>query len=550
MLNSSSPLPVTKKKCKQQWRYSGVGMEPQVSGRDGKDKPGDGAHSCLNSGMFLSGFDGQSRLLLRSLMSGTSGTSRALGVFHRQQRANPESSLCDFIETLCRDEITHTEADAEFLTVKPLVCLFPPLFKQNLLSFIHLVHSVLPRTAVLHLIKCLSQDSRPNPWVTALCRQLERDLETHREVPLYTTLCSQRLKELSQHLIGSAETGGWTKCFSSQTEFESQSTSDLSELGTQRKRKGSFVSVGSDGEETGSQSKRIKMDDNECVTAEELRVNKEMPGAPESDAAAETPASDSSCDGLPEHIKVCIPQIKELLESQTEWDQSSTDVFKVLNNCDSNQVEVLCSMLNFPGLPDQALPTLCNSVLALSPDLSYSTAATLIKSLLLEKVLSLSEPASRCLVTAVTSLCSRYPRPVCQALIGPVLEKENIGPPQAELLSRLIESCLDSHYRLLVVQMTLKIAWSETVLSIIHSLLDSKPVLNEELFTQFTEQLVSQAPRFTKSVKFAKMMLTVLTKYSIDVTAAHKHSLSSCLMLNETFLKKSLQAALKRIADT
>lgn len=106
-------------------------------------------------------------------------------------------------------------------------------------------------------------------------------------------------------MIGSAETGGWTKCFSGQTaEFESQSTSDLSELGTQRKRKGSFVSVGSDGEETGSQSKRIKMDDNECVTAEELRVNKEMPGAPESDAAAETPASDSSCDGLPEQIKV------------------------------------------------------------------------------------------------------------------------------------------------------------------------------------------------------------------------------------------------------
>lgn len=45
-----------------------------------------------------------------------------------------------------------------------------------------------------------------------------------------------------------------------------------------------------------------------------------------------------------------------------------------------------------------------------------------------------------------------------------------------------------------------------------------QPVLNEELFTQFTEQLVSQAPRFTKSVKFAKMMLTVLTKYSIDVS--------------------------------
>lgn len=42
--------------------------------------------------------------------------------------------------------------------------------------------------------------------------------------------------------------------------------------------------------------------------------------------------------------------------------------------------------------------------------------------------------------------------------------------------------------------------------------------LNEELFTQFTEQFVNQAPQLTKSVKFAKMLLTVLTKYSNNVS--------------------------------
>ncbi|GLD74692.1 Fanconi anemia group E protein isoform X1 [Lates japonicus] len=120
---------------------------------------------------------------------------------------------------------------------------------------------------------------------------------------------------------------------------------------------------------------------------------------------------------------------------------------------------------------------------------------------------------------------------MCHALIGPVLMEKNIGTPQAELLNRLIEGCLDSHYRLLLLQMIFKIAWSEAVLSIIHSLLDSKPDLNEEVFTQLTEQLVSQGPQFTKSVKFAKMMLTVLTKYSSHVTAAHKHSLSDCLIV-------------------
>ncbi|XP_045899669.1 Fanconi anemia group E protein [Micropterus dolomieu] len=509
--------------------------------------------------VFLSRFDAQSKLLVWSLLSGASGAHRALGVFHRQQQANPEMSLSNLIETLCQDEITCPDSEAQPLIVKPLVCLFPALFKHNLLSFIYLVHSVLPRTAVLHLLTCLGQDPHPSPWVTALVRQLERNLGAHSEEPLYTPLCSQRLEKLSQRLAGFGETGGWAECFRGQrVESESQSESGLSELGTQRKRKASFVTLDSDGEETGRQSKRLKVDvfGSELLDAEEQSAKEEISGRLESDAPVETPAEelqlapDSGCDALPEHIKVAVFQIKELLENQTEWDQSSTDVFKVLNECDPSQVEVFCCLLSFPDLPEQTLPKLCSSILAPSLDLSYSTAATLIKSLLLEKVLSLSEPASRCLVTAATSLCSHFPRPMCHALIGPVLEEKNIGNPQAELLNRLIEGCLDSHYRLLVLQMTFKIAWNEAVLSIIHSLLDSKPDLSEELFTQFTEQLVSQGPQFTKSVKFAKMMLTVLTKYSSRVTAAHKHSLCGCLLLNETFLKKSLQAALKRITHT
>ncbi|XP_067448192.1 Fanconi anemia group E protein [Thunnus thynnus] len=509
----------------------------------------------MDAGMFVNRFDGQSRLLVRSLLSGASGVHRALGVFHRQQRANPGVSLSNLMETLCRDEITCPQTDAQPLSVKPLVCLFPALFKQNLLSFMYLVHSVLPQTTVLRVLECLSQDPHPSPWITALVRQLERNLKAHIEEPLFTPLCSHRLRELSQRFAGFSETGGWARCFSSQTvQPESQSASSLSELGTQRKRKSSFVTLDSDGEETGQQSKRIKMDvcGSEPVDGEEQSTDEILKGL-EDDAAAEAPAKElqpAPCDALPEHIKVSVLQIKELLESQTEWDQNSMDVFKVLNDCDPTQVEVLCNMLSLPDLPEQTLPKLCSSVLALSPDLSYSTAATIIKSLLLQKVLSLSEPASRCLVTTVTSFCSRYTRPMCHALIGPVLEEKDIGNTQAELLNRLIEGCLDSHYRLLVLQMTFKITWSEAVLSIIHSLLDSKPDLNEELFTQFTEQLVNQSPQFTKSVKFAKMMLTVLTKYSSHVTAAHKHSLSACLMLNETFLKKSLQAALKRITHT
>lgn len=74
-------------------------------------RPGDGPHG------FLSRFDGPSRLLLRALLSGASGASRALAVCRKQQRANRQSSLRGFIETLCGDEVTRSGADTELLTM-------------------------------------------------------------------------------------------------------------------------------------------------------------------------------------------------------------------------------------------------------------------------------------------------------------------------------------------------------------------------------------------------------------------------------------------------
>ena len=114
---------------------------------------------------------------------------------------------------------------------------------------------------------------------------------------------------MSQRLAGSGEIGGWDKCFSGQTvESESQGASGLSELGTQQKRKGSFVTLDSEGEETGQKSKRIKTDvcGSECQDAEEQSAKEDTSGKLGSDASAEErqPAPDSPCDALPEHIKV------------------------------------------------------------------------------------------------------------------------------------------------------------------------------------------------------------------------------------------------------
>ncbi|KAL1020744.1 hypothetical protein UPYG_G00004100 [Umbra pygmaea] len=509
----------------------------------------------MDTHALLSRFDGRSRLLLLSLLSGATGASRALSVFQRQRRSEPDSCLHTCLESLCQHEIFPTNGATTLIT-KPLVSLFPVAFQRNLLSFLHLALPVLPGTIVLRLLDCLSQGEL-DPWVSALVLQLQRDLGASGvKESLFTPQCTDRLRGLCDRLKdGGGTATGWASYLHRPPEPASQSGLDV--VLSQNKRKSSCVDLDSDpGEDSGQQSKRMKTGyspASETTDGLKGQDSGRVSDVTESRGEAELQPSEgapSPSSDLPQHVLASIPQIKELLQSEIEeWDQSSLDVFKVLNDCDPSQVELLCGRLGLSETPEQNLPQLCSCLLAHQPDLSHSTALTLINKLFLKKVMSLSEPASRCLVTAVMLLCSRYPRPTCQALIGPVLEEGQPGSAQIELLNRLIEDCLDPPYRLLVFQITLKGVWSEGLLSVIHALLDNKLELNEELFTLLIEQLCSQAPGFIKSMKFAKMMLTVLTKYDVHLNTTHQRALSHCLTSNQTFLKKSLQAALKRITN-
>lgn len=168
---------------------------------------------------------------------------------------------------------------------------------------------------MLQLLECLRQEARPDPWVAALLIQLERDLGAPAEKPLYTSLCGQRLTELCRGLVGLGGAGGWAKCFTGpQAASVSQSGS---EPGTQRKRKSSLVTPDSDTEETGQQSKRIKVDfspvggncGTEGPTAEKRGATEETSGGPgdvPTEASAEElkPAADSVCGALSEQIQV------------------------------------------------------------------------------------------------------------------------------------------------------------------------------------------------------------------------------------------------------
>ncbi|CAL8326936.1 unnamed protein product [Boreogadus saida] len=162
---------------------------------------------------------GKDKLLVLALMSGTSGARRALCVFEKQQRYDLKLSLSTFLEMLCQNAISPGNLSEPILP-RPLVCLFPVAFKRNVLSFLRLVNKVLPQTRVVQLLECLSKDPRQDHWVTALIGQLQRDMGSLRDVPLYTASCSQRLKMISERLKDTGRNEGWANLLHrNKTEF-------------------------------------------------------------------------------------------------------------------------------------------------------------------------------------------------------------------------------------------------------------------------------------------------------------------------------------------
>ncbi|XP_057212921.1 Fanconi anemia group E protein [Triplophysa rosa] len=492
-------------------------------------------------------FDGRSRLLVHALLSGAAGPNKAQTIFNKQRRSDPDFNLTSFLETLCQQEAcVHEDA----LVSKPLVCLFSEVFKRNLLCFLHFIHPGVPRHNLQHLLQCLTQDHRENQWSCVLIKQLYRDIEGTRKGTLLSSKCTENLRGLCERFSDQNTKGRWASCFQEMGTEQADDQTDFSVL-PQKKRKSD--NLDRDVDDDAQHSKRVKMDfctaqDEEEGLPEEKEESMRTSQQDHSSASKSQTSSHQSSKVLSDHIKAAVPVIKELLDTESGWDKSSVSALEVLHECDPDEVEVLCSMLSLSEAPEQSLPQFCSCLLELSPDLSHSTASAVITHLLLGRILSLVEPASRCLVTAVMSLCTRYPRPTCQDLIEPVLRKEQTGSAQAELLCRLVEDCLEPHHRLLVFRTILEVSWDEGVLSVIHALLDSKLELNEVDFSLFTDQLCSQSPQFSKSMKFAKMLLSVLSKYQSHVNAACHHTLASCLSFNETFLKKSLLAALKRIS--
>ncbi|NXS76488.1 FANCE protein, partial [Pandion haliaetus] len=188
------------------------------------------------------------------------------------------------------------------------------------------------------------------------------------------------------------------------------------------------------------------------------------------------------------------------------------------------QLKGLCSFLQLSTCPEHFLVRFCRWLQALTPELSYTSAAILAEQLFLQRVLSLAQPPSRHLMAALTSFCSKYSQPFCRVLVAAVLREPGEGAEQTKLMCELVEECLEPDCVQLVLSQVLEVPLSEKLLLVVQAVLGRQvrgpplEVLPAKLFDLLVLTLCRQAPAFATSLNYAKLVTAVLTLYQSQVS--------------------------------
>ncbi|XP_004624511.1 Fanconi anemia group E protein isoform X2 [Octodon degus] len=511
------------------------------------------------------------RLLLQVLQAGPDGVRRGLGVLRTLDRRDREPlDWGGLLGALCQEEPV-LSCPGGRLELRPLLLRLPHFCQKNLLSLLMAIWPSLPQSQLLAMLQIIQQDSSSlsDPWLQTLGKWLQRDLGPRGSmggVSLLSKGCQEQLQSLFRGLgqggrrlkppqapdPDGEEGGEESQDRGKRKKPEEVTASPEGERDPKRFRGGHGEEEEGDGEEERPKAWSLEPLA-EGGGASPVKSQPAVVTVPYSalQSPGETQGPAASVE-LPRALQDQVPRLQQLLKTFGEGLEGLEDTppaeLQLLHECSPCQVERLCAQLQLPQLSDASLLRLCTWLLALSPGLSISNATVLARSLFLGRILCLTSSASRLLRATLTSFCASHPYPFCSALLGPVLQAPGTGPAQTELLCHLMkDESLEPDARALMLGQILELSWREETFLVLQALLERQVEMTPGKFGVLMEKLCKEGLTATTSMAYAKLMLTVMTKYQASITETQRLGLAVALEPNATFLRKSLQAALRRL---
>eukprot|EP00117_Sycon_ciliatum_P050232 scpid64214/ scgid3051/ len=267
----------------------------------------------------------------------------------------------------------------------------------------------------------------------------------------------------------------------------------------------------------------------------------------------------SDVDSHPQLATLAAPPklaLSRLLDDFLSGNERATFTdLSVISTLSLNQVEAFLSFVDCASLSEAVVMAVVQQLSTMPAELGVSVSENVCSALVLPKVLSLAQLASRSLHAGLVQLLGRYPRAAISSVLIPAFsDPASAGGFQCELVRRLVRDVLDVGQRESVAsgflaassRLDAATVWTEDQISCFQTLVEAKVLMDAEACSHLAACLGQQAPLQAKNLKFAKLFLAIVQKYGPPMLP-HVGTLQTAASASTTFLKKPLLAAIKKL---
>lgn len=234
------------------------------------------------------------------------------------------------------------------------------------------------------------------------------------------------------------------------------------------------------------------------------------------------------------------------------WQNSScaevpTEIDIFLNSS-LDEIKLICHRLQLNDMSESCLKNAFNSLVSLSDVISHNSCVEFLNQSMLNKILELKQSASRNLTDLIYLVAEKFSKPFIDSIVVTCI-KTGSGNHQTEVICKVTKDVFNNAAKLyLLKQIRLNVeALDESIISIFQAVIDKKVEIEGSDLEEFLLFVSINSKDLINSTKYGKFLLALITKYGKQMSVADVKVITEVVHCHGTFLKKSLESALKRL---
>ncbi|XP_048733615.2 uncharacterized protein LOC125649834 isoform X2 [Ostrea edulis] len=239
----------------------------------------------------------------------------------------------------------------------------------------------------------------------------------------------------------------------------------------------------------------------------------------------------------------------DLMKLKEHWQTEYNDLpeeFSLFYTSTPSQVAEFCTFLNLESLTESAVICACQHLLTVSESISHDNNVQFLESALLPK---LFDSSSRPLLNLLKRLGEKLSKPLIDGVFVHLVMSKKSGSSQTDVICKMMRNALsvtDLVYFIKKLSCTVQ-DLSEVQLPIFQTLFELKIPLKKKDLSQILDVLKKSATEFKRNLKFGKLVLATLNIYGGQMDREHVSTILQILQSHTSFLKKSIEMAVKKL---